>query len=200
MHPIDSTVAAAKSYGDDVRAKIQAWWAAVQNVKNTPIANNDPTLVQQRTDLLARSETIRNAILKLMDPETAKSIGLAGPELLPLVLGGVTLAGIVAWIGSYMTDYDKYMGQLTANNKASDYQQKVYSDQVASGVPAKEAATNATNAAKQMYNSMATKTVGGVPVTYIAGGLIALGLLAFLFHKKSGGQSPVIMIPSMGGK
>lgn len=164
LHPIDSS-----------KQIIRDWWAAVIKIRDTKIPDNNPDLVARRDALLNRAYTLREMIKSATTEAFAKEVGLGVAPL--VVVGGVALAAVVAYIGKYMTDYSKYMSDMDAAAKAAAFKIQVYNDQVKQGVDSNTAASNADKAASGMYQQNKTdKDFLGVPVKYwlIGGGVLAL--------------------------
>jgi hypothetical protein len=182
LHPIDSS-----------KQIVKDWWAAVVKIRDTPIPDNNPDLVNRRNALLDRAYSLSAMVKTAIGEENAASFGLGNPLAIGIA-GAVALSAIIAYIGKYMTDYFSYMKDMDAAAQAATYQKQVDNDQVAKGVPAAQAAAAAKDAATGLYQQNKTdKTFLGVPTKYwlIGGGVLAL---LVLMSARRGGSSPAPVI------
>lgn len=158
---------------DVSKAKVKAWWQSVLNVKNTPIPN-DPELAQWRQDILDRAETIKKMIVKLVNEEAVKDMGLG---LAPVaIVGGVAIAGVLGYITYQTADIVKYFTRLNFIKSTAEKLTKA-------NVPPADALKQAMDAADAAGQTNGNRILG-IPVRYILIGSGAAIVIWVLFGRK----------------
>lgn len=169
----DTQATALNQLTDEAKAKVKAWVAAVDSVRNTSIPN-DPDLAIWRDEILSGADRIKRMILALLSDNEAKSVGLG---LGPLVIvGGVAIAGILAYIASQMVDISKYFARL-------NYIKTTAAQLKAGGASDQVALTQAVNAADNAGQTKAL-TIFGISATKIAIGVGCIAVVILVSRRK----------------
>jgi hypothetical protein len=122
-------------------------------------------------------------IRSLVGANVSAEMGLGlGPLV---ILGGLTMAGILGYIAIYMVDAKKYFARADLVKKTADALVK-------KGVDADTALRRAGDAADSAGLTSEPK-IFGIKVKYIAYGLIGLGIAGFFFSRKN--NASVVMVP-----
>lgn len=139
---------------DSFKMKARNWWGDVQKLR----ATNVPAHLQaEKTKLLERAETVKNAILKVTSLSDSLRIpGLSALPLVPIAIVAAALGAIAYWTNDYLTFAKKIQYQR---------------DLVTQGVPASEAARIANEA----YD---TRGPVQKAIDWVGGNLVVVGLLA----------------------
>lgn len=167
----DSTVVQA------FRDKVRQWWSGVLRVRDSP-TYGDKELIKMRKDLLDRAYWIRDKIKLLMPDSEYRVLGLngvddelgAGPAVL---IWPVAIAGIVGYMAYQLKDFAEF-------STRQSYVERVYNDSLDRGATPQQAAMQAGQAADQAGLPTAETKFFGVPVKWIALGIIGVGAIMLI--------------------
>lgn len=158
------------------RDKVRQWWSGVLLVRDAP-TYGDKELVKMRKDLLDRAYWIRDKIKLLMPDSEYRQLNLNSTDELgvgPAVLiWPVAIAGIVGYMAYQLKDFAEF-------STRQSYVERVYKDSLDRGATPEQAAMRAGQAADQAGLPTAETKFFGVPVKWIALGIIGVGAIMLL--------------------